>query len=167
MLALAAIENWLEQQDSRVQEHVAVTLLSHLGYGPEVIAAPGKSPIAQLRQWLNQAGTVQFRTGRIVSFRALVDFCFGARFAGDGWSTVEELYSFIQSDLNAKEFTRELATTLLTSLPALKSEWIHAGAAWCDVTRGALSDVSLGVAISIAEFEHQKLCQSPAAFNSA
>lgn len=161
MIALEDIEHWLAEQDERIQEHVATTLLRHVGFGPEIIASPEKPPIARLREWLNEPGPAPFRVGRIVTFRALVEFCFGARFAGDGWIQVEDLYSSMVNDHRMKGASRQKAREFLTALPALKMEWVRAGMAWDELVKASLSDVALGVAVTMEELERASTATLP------
>jgi hypothetical protein len=151
MIAITLIQDWLAQQDPRVQAHLSSTVLAHLGFSPDLIAARDQTPCARLQQWLSGAAGAPSELGRILTLRALVDFCFGDRFTGDGWSALEALYRAVEDDPGARPPTRALAADSLAALPALKLEWVRAGRAWGDLTRTALSDVSLGLGTTIAQ----------------
>jgi hypothetical protein len=153
MKALWDINEWLDAQDERVQEHIATAILTRLGFQPEEIASPGERPLRMLERWLASPADIQAKVARIVIFRALLNFCVGERFAGDGWDEIEELYSSILRDPNARPATREMAAAYLADLPELKVEWVRAGASWLALSSGSLSDLSLRLATKMHEFE--------------
>lgn len=153
MRAFLDIAAWLDGQDPRVQEHLATALLPFLGYHPEEIAARSQHPASLLDEWLTTLGNTSFRVGRLLTFRSLVTFCAGERFAGDGWQSVEEIYKSVLLDPRSRQVTREWAEQCLAALPALKVEWVRAGSQWEELVSTSLSDLSLRVAIVLNEVE--------------
>ena len=153
MKALWDINEWLDTLDERVQEHIATAILARLGFAAEEIARPGEPPLRRLESWLAAPLDIQAKVARIVIFRALLNFCVGERFAGDGWDEIAELYATILRDSRTRPATRDMAATYLADLPDLKVEWVRAGASWVALTSGSLSDLSLRLAVKMHEFE--------------
>jgi hypothetical protein len=154
MKQIQDIASWIDEQDPRVQEQLAATILPFLGFPAEEIASRSTSRVTLLNRWLTEPGHISHTICRLLTFRSLVDFCVGERFGGDGWASVEELHSAILADARAKQITREMAQTCLAELPALKVEWVRAGEGWHRLLATSFSDLSLKLAITMSEVAH-------------
>lgn len=146
---LAAIRDWIREQDGEIRSDIAVSM-AYLLLGPEFYLERPERQLEALLLWLDDEddGFKIRAVGRALMFKSCFEFFAHDRFSEGGWRGTEAMFRDVVSKA-ASDPQSEVqmiapgAFRALRDLPARRENWALAGKSWAHLVEEHLTHEAL------------------------